>query len=73
MGHPNLDLIDRFFAAYSRRDHAMLRDVLAEDAIWTFPGKHPLSGTVEIDGTYAVGVMRVFWSAAGAPKYPHKS
>jgi ketosteroid isomerase-like protein len=45
MSHPNLDLIDRFFAAYGQRDRAALRDVLAEDASWTFPGHHPLSGT----------------------------
>jgi ketosteroid isomerase-like protein len=45
MSHPNLDLIDRFFAAYVQRDRAALRDVLAEDATWTFPGHHPLSGT----------------------------
>jgi uncharacterized protein len=45
MAHPNLDLIDRFFAAYGKRDLAALREVLAEDATWTFPGHHPLSGT----------------------------
>ena len=45
MPHPNLDLIDRFFAAYGERDLAALRNVLAEDATWTFPGHHPLSGT----------------------------
>lgn len=45
MTHPNLELIDRFFAAYGERNLAALRDVLAEDATWTFPGHHPLSGT----------------------------
>jgi ketosteroid isomerase-like protein len=45
MTHPNLDLIDRFFAAYGARDFTGLRDVLADDATWTFPGQHPLSGT----------------------------
>src|SRR3954465_15709585 len=45
MTHPNLDLIDRFFAAYGSHDRAALRDVLAEHATWTFPGHHPLSGT----------------------------
>ena len=45
MTHANLDLIDRFFAAYGKRDRAALRDVLAEDATWTFPGHHLLSGT----------------------------
>ncbi len=45
MTHPNLDLIDRFFAAYGNRDLRALRDVLDENATWTFPGHHPLSGT----------------------------
>jgi uncharacterized protein len=45
MSQPNLDLIDRFFAAYGQRDLATLRNVLAENATWTFPGHHPLSGT----------------------------
>jgi ketosteroid isomerase-like protein len=45
MSHPNLELIDRFFAAYSQRDHAGLREVLADGATWVFPGQHPLSGT----------------------------
>src|SRR5689334_19601614 len=54
MRHPNLDLIDRFFAAYGNPDRAALRDVLAEDATWTFPGHHPLSGTqVGIDAIVA--------------------
>jgi ketosteroid isomerase-like protein len=54
MAHPNLDLIDRFFAAYGERDLAALRDVLAENATWTFPGHHPLSGTkVGIDAIVA--------------------
>lgn len=45
MRHANLDLIDRFFAAYGSRDIGALQDVLEEDVTWTFPGRHPLSGT----------------------------
>ena len=45
MAHPNLDLIDQFFAAYGSRDIVGLHDVLADDATWTFPGHHRLSGT----------------------------
>ena len=45
MSHPNLDLIDRFFAAYGARDLAALREVVAEDVTWNFPGRNPLSGT----------------------------
>lgn len=43
--HPNLELIDRFFAAYGSRDLRALRDVLDANITWTFPGHHPLSGT----------------------------
>jgi ketosteroid isomerase-like protein len=54
MTHANLELIDRFFAAYGNRDLASLRDVLAEQATWTFPGHHPLSGTrVGVDAIVA--------------------
>jgi uncharacterized protein len=61
MSHPNLDLIDRFFAAYGSRDRAALGDVLAEDATWTFPGHHPLSGAkVGIDEIVA------FFDAVGS-------
>jgi len=61
MPHPNLELIDRFFAAYGNHDLAALRDVLAEDATWTFPGHHPLSVTkVGIDAIVA------FFDAVGA-------
>jgi uncharacterized protein len=45
MTHPNLDLIDAFFAAYSKHDYEALRQVLADHATWTFPGHQPLSGT----------------------------
>ena len=61
MTHPNLELIDRFFAAYGKRDHAALQDILAENATWTFPGHHPLSGTkVGIDAIIA------FFDAVGS-------
>ena len=61
MSHPNLELIDKFFAAYSSRDRDGLRAVLAEHATWTFPGRHPLSGTkVGIDAIVA------FFDAVGS-------
>ena len=44
MSHPNLELIEHFFAAYTKRDRASLQEVLAEGATWIFPGNHPLSG-----------------------------
>jgi ketosteroid isomerase-like protein len=44
MTHPNLDLINRFFTAYGGHDLAALRQVMAENVRWFFPGRHPLSG-----------------------------
>jgi ketosteroid isomerase-like protein len=61
MAHPNLDLIDQFFAAYGNHDISGLRAVLADDATWVFPGHHPLSGTkVGIDEIVA------FFDAVGS-------
>lgn len=45
MAHPNLELIEQFFVAYSNRDRASLQAIVADQATWTFPGHHPLSGT----------------------------
>jgi ketosteroid isomerase-like protein len=61
MAHPNLELIDRFFAAYGERNLAALRDVLAEDATWTFPGHHPLSGT-----KLGIDAIIAFFDAVGS-------
>ena len=60
MTHPNLELISQFFAAYGQRDMDGVRRVLAEDVRWTFPGRHPLSGT-------KIGVVEVvaFFDAMG--------
>jgi ketosteroid isomerase-like protein len=44
MTHPNIDLNNKFFEAYGKRDLDGLRTVLAEDAKWTALGEHPLSG-----------------------------
>lgn len=44
MATPNEELIDRFFRAYAARDMEALRQVLAADVRWYFPGKHPLGG-----------------------------
>ncbi len=45
MSHPNQDLITRFFEAYSQRDLDALRQVVAEEVRWVFPGRNPFSGT----------------------------
>ena len=44
MKHPNLQIIDRFFDAYAKRDFNALADVLDPDAKWTNLGMHPLAG-----------------------------
>jgi hypothetical protein len=36
----NFELIERFFQAYGRRDLDAIRQVMAEDARWVFPGDH---------------------------------
>lgn len=61
MAHPNLDLLDRFFAAYGSRDRNALRSTLAADATWTFPGHHALSGT-----KCGVDAIAAFFDAMGA-------
>ena len=43
--HPNLDLIQDFFAAYGNNDLHGIRKVLDENIKWHIPGEHPLSGT----------------------------
>jgi ketosteroid isomerase-like protein len=40
----NLDIIDRFFAAYSKRDMDGLKLVLDEHAKWISLGQHPFGG-----------------------------
>ncbi|WPR75006.1 nuclear transport factor 2 family protein [Algoriphagus sp. NG3] len=43
--HPNIQLIENFFQAYSTADFEGMRQVMSEDIKWHIPGKHPLSGT----------------------------
>ena len=45
MSHPNIAIIDRFFALYGNRQLDELNQVLSEDVRWIFPGHNPLSGT----------------------------
>ncbi|MCX6024990.1 MAG: nuclear transport factor 2 family protein [Chloroflexi bacterium] len=45
MAHPNLDTIDRFCEAYGRHGLVAIRQVMAEEVTWSFPGSHPASGT----------------------------
>lgn len=44
MPHANEQIIHRFFDAYGKRDMAGLREVMADDVSWNFPGHSPVSG-----------------------------
>ena len=44
MSHPNLDIINKFFEAYGKRNLDDLRLVLDENAKWISLGQHPYSG-----------------------------
>ncbi len=37
--HPNADIVRRLFRAFAERDIATANSLIAEDAVWTFPGK----------------------------------
>jgi uncharacterized protein len=42
--HPNLKVIEEFFAAYAAHDIERIRKTLANDVVWRIPGHHPLAG-----------------------------
>lgn len=41
----NLNIVDKFFDAYSRHDDNGIQQVLSQNVTWLFPGQNPLSGT----------------------------
>ncbi|WP_228004836.1 nuclear transport factor 2 family protein [Amycolatopsis sp. YIM 10] len=43
--HPNVKLIQDYYAAYAAGDLQKLSTFFADDIRWTIPGHHPLSGT----------------------------
>lgn len=44
--HPNVELIERYYAAYGRGDIDFLKkNIFAPDIKWTIPGRHPLAKT----------------------------
>jgi uncharacterized protein len=47
MAHPNEDLARQGFAAFARGDMEAVKQFLAEDTRWHFPGRSPLSGDYE--------------------------
>ena len=38
------ETIDNFFAAYKKHDMKAIRQVMAENVVWYFPGLNPMSG-----------------------------
>lgn len=40
----HLATINAFFAAYVAKDVSAIRDAMADDVVWRFPGHHPLAG-----------------------------
>lgn len=43
--HPNIQLIQSFFEAYSKADFEGMQRVMDKDIQWHIPGNHPYSGT----------------------------
>ena len=39
--HPNLQVIEKLFAAYAAKDVGRVREALAPDIVWRIPGHHP--------------------------------
>jgi ketosteroid isomerase-like protein len=61
MAQPNQHKIDRFFAAYAKRDMAGIRQVMSAEAVWYFIGRHPLAGVKR-----GIGEILAFFDAMGA-------
>jgi ketosteroid isomerase-like protein len=45
MAHPNIDLFQRVYAAFTSGDMETLADYFAEDVVWHTSGQDPLAGT----------------------------
>ena len=41
----NADIIDKFFDCYMKRDFEKIKEVMADDVVWYFSGRHKLAGT----------------------------
>ncbi len=75
--HPNATLVRGMFEAFARNESFALREVFAEDAAWTVPGRGVMSGVYrgreeifgflgklpkETDGTYGSALIDVLAS-----------
>ena len=41
---PNQQIVNRFFEAYGKHDLQALREVVSENVVWHFLGRHPYAG-----------------------------
>ncbi|MEO6095178.1 MAG: nuclear transport factor 2 family protein [Fibrobacteria bacterium] len=54
MAQTKKQIVDRFFECYSKHDRAGLGEVMAENVVWHFLGRHPYAGVKRgIDGVVA--------------------
>jgi len=75
--HANAVLVRRIFEAFARKEGFSLRDVFADDAVWTVPGRGTMAGVYrgreqifrflgklpkETDGTYGSTLIDVLAS-----------
>jgi ketosteroid isomerase-like protein len=44
----NQEIIDRFFAYYSKHDLELLKTVMHKDVVWYFLGNHKFAGTKKV-------------------------
>ena len=44
MAQTNQEIIDKFFEAYKKHDMKAIRQVMAEDITWYFPGQNSMAG-----------------------------
>lgn len=62
--HPNADLVRRAHAAFKTGDMATIRELFADDIVWTVTGKGPASGrTVGIDAVLGDFGKIMEWTA----------
>lgn len=45
MPQSNQDLVNKYFEYYAKKNLEGIREVMAENVTWHFPGQHPLAGT----------------------------
>jgi ketosteroid isomerase-like protein len=61
MDNPKQQIVNRFFEAYGKRDSAALREVVSENVVWHFLGRHPFAGVKK-----GIDELVAFFDAMGA-------